>query len=73
MATVHFVFRGANLWKGDNPDAFPYSVEIPRVPIRGERIRLESEPSIWTVDLVEFDYSRGLAYDPVVRVTCWTP
>jgi len=71
MAEVRFRFIGAGLWEGG--DAFPDPVPVPRVPMVGEFVTLPDESAWWVVVQVEFDYSKGLFYEPVVGVVCCRP
>jgi hypothetical protein len=66
MQKVMFRFLGAGLWDGD--DVYPDPVPVPRVPIKGEKISLPEVSGWWEVANVEFDYSAGLALEPVVGV-----
>lgn len=65
--TVRMHFAHAGRWDGS--DEFPYDVPVLAFPRIGEVIN--NVPDVagwWIVTDVEHDYSRGLHYEPVIRL-----
>jgi hypothetical protein len=50
------------------PGGNEYKVEVPRPPAQGEVVIGPDDFGRWTVDMIEFTYADGFAFEPEVRV-----